>query len=300
MQREAFSIVGARVAALVGPGRAGTTVAAALRHHGWRVAGVSGRSRDAGSTRAAAEFLGAPVADIANVAEGAAVLIVATPDAAISAAALTAGRSLRSDALVVHLSGSQGVAALGGLKEFRSDVRVGVLHPLLSLQRPASFSAAAASLEGTWCATSGDAGSTELADVLGMRHFPLADSHRAVYHSTAVVASNHLVALAGQVERLAKESGVPFEAFVELMRTTLENVASLGPSDALTGPVARGDLATVEAHLAAIPVEERPAYRALAREALRLVELESPALAALLDEPNGERSGAPAAAEVRS
>ncbi len=300
MQREAFSTVGARVVALVGPGRAGTTVAAALRHHGWRVAGVSGRSRDAGSTRAAAEFLGARVADIADVAEGAAALIVATPDGDISAVAAAAGQSLHPGALVVHLSGSQGVAAFGGLKASRSDVQVGVLHPLRSLQRPVSFAAAAASLEGTWCATSGDTGSVKLAGVLGMRHFPLPDSHRCVYHATAVVASNHLVALAGQVERLAKESGVPFEAFVELMRTTLDNVAALGPSDALTGPVARGDLATVETHLAAVPVDERPAYRALAREALRLVELESPALAALLDEPNGERTGDPAAVEVRS
>lgn len=300
MQREAFSTVGTRAVALVGPGRAGTTVAAALRHHGWRVAAVSGRQRGAGSARAAARFLDAPVADISDVADGAEVLLVATPDAAISAVALAAGRSLRSDALVVHLSGSQGVAALGGLEASRPDVRVGVLHPLRSLQRPASFSAAAASLEGAWCATSGDAGSTELADVLGMRHFPLADSHRAVYHSTAAVASNHLVALAGQVERLARESGVPFEAFVELMQTTLDNVAALGPSAALTGPVARGDLATVEAHLAAIPVCERPAYRALAREALRLVELESPALAALLDESNWERFDAISSAEVSS
>lgn len=298
LQREASSR--ARTLALVGPGRAGTTVAAALRHHGWRVSGVAGRSPGAGSTRAAAEFLDAPVADISDVAMGADFVLVATPDTAIASAAVAASQSVRPDAFVFHLAGSLGIAAFDELHTARPDVRLGLLHPLRSLQCPTSPASAASSLKGTWCATSGDESSTDVARVLGMRDFPLPDSQRVVYHSTAVVASNHLVALAGQVERLADASGVPFEAFVELMRTTIENVAAFGPVHALTGPVERGDLATVEAHLAAIPVGERPAYRALAREALKLVEVESPALAALLDEPNGERTGDPSVTEVCS
>lgn len=301
LQREASSK--ARVLALVGPGRAGVTVAAALRHHGWRVSGVAGRSPGAGSTHSAAEFLDAPVADISDVAIGADFVLVATPDTAIASAAVAASQSVRPDAFVFHLAGSLGIVAFDGLHTARPDVRLGAVHPLRSLQWPTSPAAAAASLEGTWCATSGDSSSTEVARALGMRCFSLTDSQRVAYHSTAVVASNHLVALAGQVERLADASGVPFEAFVELMRTSLENVAGLGPAHALTGPVARGDLATVEAHLAAIPAAERPTYRALAREALKLVEMESPALAALLDEPSEptrERTGDPAVAEVCS
>jgi predicted short-subunit dehydrogenase-like oxidoreductase (DUF2520 family) len=84
------------------------------------------------------------------------------------------------------------------------------------------------------------------------------------------VASNHLVALLGQVERLAAGCGVPFEAFAPLVLGSVQNAFSIGPAAALTGPVARGDLATVEQHLRDLDPAERDAYRTLAREASRL------------------------------
>jgi predicted short-subunit dehydrogenase-like oxidoreductase (DUF2520 family) len=84
------------------------------------------------------------------------------------------------------------------------------------------------------------------------------------------VASNHLVALLGQVERLAAGCGVPFEAFAPLVLGSVQNAFSIGPAAALTGPVARGDLATVEQHLRDLDPAERDAYRTLAREAARL------------------------------
>ena len=66
--------------------------------------------------------------------------------------------------------------------------------------------------------------------------------------------------------------GVPLEAFLALVRGTVDNVAALGPAAALTGPVARGDWATVERHLAALPEDERPAYEAMVDQARRLVD----------------------------
>jgi predicted short-subunit dehydrogenase-like oxidoreductase (DUF2520 family) len=96
------------------------------------------------------------------------------------------------------------------------------------------------------------------------------------------VASNHLVALAGQVERLAAAADVPFDAFLPLMRASLDAVAAMGPAAALTGPVARGDVATVAAHLAALDGDERAAYVALALEALRLAGRDDPALREVL------------------
>jgi predicted short-subunit dehydrogenase-like oxidoreductase (DUF2520 family) len=98
------------------------------------------------------------------------------------------------------------------------------------------------------------------------------------------VASNHLVALLGQVERLAADCGVPFEAFAPLVLASVQNAFSIGPANALTGPVARGDLATVEQHLRDLDPAERDAYRALAREAARLTGRRDTGLDRLLDD----------------
>ena len=105
---------------------------------------------------------------------------------------------------------------------------------------------------------------------LGGRAFEVADADRAAYHAAAVVASNHLVALLGQAERIGAPAGVPLAAFLELVRATVENVAELGPQAALTGPAARGDEATIERHLQAIGPSERAVYEAMAQEARRL------------------------------
>jgi predicted short-subunit dehydrogenase-like oxidoreductase (DUF2520 family) len=80
------------------------------------------------------------------------------------------------------------------------------------------------------------------------------------------------VALLGQAERVAVAAGVPFDAYLDLVRATIENVAELGPRDALTGPAARGDWSTIERHLAALPPDEREAYETMVRLARRLVD----------------------------
>ena len=77
-------------------------------------------------------------------------------------------------------------------------------------------------------------------------------------------------ALLGSAERVAAEAGVPLDAYLDLVRATVENVADLGPVAALTGPAARGDLATIERHRAVLPAGERPAYEALLERAQRL------------------------------
>jgi predicted short-subunit dehydrogenase-like oxidoreductase (DUF2520 family) len=163
----------------------------------------------------------------------------------------------------------------------RPDLRFGALHPLQSFP---SVSAGLERLPGTWAAVAGDPAVTRIAEELGLNPFPVPDSERTRYHAAAVVASNHLVALLGQVERLAAACGVPFEAFGALARASVDNAFALGPQDALTGPVERGDLATVEGHLASLDPGERDAYRALAREAARLTGRRDSALDRLLDD----------------
>ena len=109
-----------------------------------------------------------------------------------------------------------------------------------------------------------------MVDDLGGKAFEVADAHRAAYHAAAVVASNHLVALLGQAERIGATAGVPLAAFLDLVRSTVDNVAELGPAAALTGPASRGDEATIQRHLEAIEPAERAAYETLAQEARRL------------------------------
>jgi predicted short-subunit dehydrogenase-like oxidoreductase (DUF2520 family) len=107
-------------------------------------------------------------------------------------------------------------------------------------------------------------------DDLDGRAVAVVDGDRAAYHAAAAVASNHLVALLGQVERLADAVGVPLEAFLDLAAGSLDNVRAVGPAAALTGPAARGDEATIAAHLAALAPDERATYEALVAEARRL------------------------------
>lgn len=92
----------------------------------------------------------------------------------------------------------------------------------------------------------------ELADALGMRAIEISDEHRAAYHAAASMASNFLVTLQTAAEQLAATAGVDRELLVPLVRATVENWAALGGERALTGPVVRGDEATVARQRAAI------------------------------------------------
>jgi predicted short-subunit dehydrogenase-like oxidoreductase (DUF2520 family) len=226
---------------VVGPGRAGTAVARAVAAvPGWTVA--------------------QPVrhgADPAGAAEGVDLVVVATPDDAVAEVAA----SIRPvpTTVIAHLAGSLGLDALAPHERRAS------LHPLRSIPD------GGVDLRGAWFAVAGDPLVAGLVDALDGHRVVVDDEHRAAYHAAACVASNHLVALLGQVERVAATAGVPLAAYLDLVRQTVDNVAELGPAAALTGPVRRGDVATVERHLAALDPAERPAYEALAGAAKVLV-----------------------------
>jgi predicted short-subunit dehydrogenase-like oxidoreductase (DUF2520 family) len=215
-------------------------MARALEAVGWQVAGFLGRGED-----------------VSTAAAGVDLLLVATPDGAVAEVA-AAVRPVDTT-VVAHLAGSLGLDALAG------HPRRGAVHPLRSIPT------AATDLRGAWFAVAGDPLAGQVVDDLGGRRVTVADADRAAYHAAACMASNHLVALLGQVERVAATAGVPLEAYLDLVRQTVDNVAVLGPVDALTGPVRRGDEATVARHLAALDPSERPAYEALAAAARRLV-----------------------------
>ena len=253
--------------ALVGSGRAGTTVADALVARGWRVMAVAGRSPDAPSTVAAAARYDAPAVPVEDAGRDADLVVIGTPDAAIDDVAAQLARTVRPDALVVHLSGARGLDALAAVP-----ARTGALHPLQTLPNP---EAGRARLPGSWCAVAGDAQVADVARSLGLTPIEVDDDDRAAYHAAACIASNHIVALLAQVQQVAP---VPLEAFLPLVRAAVDNVAALGPEAALTGPVARGDVATVRGHLDSLSGTDRDAYLALARLAYELAGRDDPEL----------------------
>jgi predicted short-subunit dehydrogenase-like oxidoreductase (DUF2520 family) len=229
---------------IIGPGRAGSSLALALERAGWTVAPVLARHDDPG-----------------QAAHDVDLLVLAVPDAAVGAVA--AAVAPVPSCAVAHLSGSLGLGCLAGHE------RRAVLHPLVALPEAAR---GAERLVGAWfgLAEHGDPMAAEVVASLRGRVVHIAESDWVRYHAAAVIASNHLVALLGQVERVAAGVGAPLDAFLDLARGSLADVADLGPAAALTGPVRRGDEATVARHLDALVPAERPAYEALAEEARRL------------------------------
>jgi predicted short-subunit dehydrogenase-like oxidoreductase (DUF2520 family) len=162
------------------------------------------------------------------------VVLLCVPDTAISdvSRCQAPGR-----AWIGHVSGATPLAALEPHERRFS------LHPLQTFDRSGDPS----QLDGAWAAVTGEtaeamAVARELAEVLGLRPFELADADRTLYHAGAVFASNYLVTL----QRAAVRLGVPAEGLMPLMTRTIENGFDL------TGPIARGDWATVEAHKRAI------------------------------------------------
>ena len=108
----------------------------------------------------------------------------------------------------------------------------------------AEFAGAGAAVAGTSPRAVGLA--RELAQALGMRPVEIAERDRAAYHAAASIASNFLVTLEAAAGRIGGAVGVQRAQLVPLVRATVENWARLGPEQALTGPVARGDEATIE------------------------------------------------------
>jgi predicted short-subunit dehydrogenase-like oxidoreductase (DUF2520 family) len=217
---------------VVGTGRAGSAIAGRLAERGLRVA--TGRD-----TAADAELI-----------------VLAVPDAVIGEVA----SQVPIGPWVAHVSGATPLTALD------PHTRRFSVHPLQTLTRERGPE----QLDGAWGAVTAETDSAAelarwLASTLGLRPFPLSDADKPLYHAGAAIASNFLVTLHRAAARLLAEAGVPPEALLPLMERTMTNGFDL------TGPIARGDWSTVEAHLAAL--EERapdlvPLYRALAEATL--------------------------------
>lgn len=246
--------------AIVGGGRMGRGLAEALVEAGERVV-LWSRREAAGGVEEAVSSAGS--------------VILAVPDDAIPVLAgeLAAAAAVRAEQVVLHLSGLHGRQALAPLE--RTGAALGSLHPLQAISDPAT---AAERWRGAYAAVEGDdravAEAERVARVLGLHPFRLAAEQKPAYHAGAVMIGNYVVGLAGAAARLAASAGVPLELssklYLPLMVGALENLERQTPAAALTGPVRRGDLSTIRAHLAALGPEDRVLYAVLGLEVLRL------------------------------
>ena len=262
------------VVGIIGPGRAGVGLALALVQAGYTVR-LHGRRKKA-VPKPLELTVGAADEPPAWVAQ-AGVLILAVRDDAISplAEVLARAEAVRADQVVLHLSGVLGQEALAPLVPSRA--ALGSLHPLQTISDPAT---APARLEGTWAAVEGMPRAVQaaegIAQELGMRPFRLSGKRKAIYHAGAVFASNYFVVVEAIAQRLLRHAGLSdtdaWQALRPLVEGTFENLTRQEPKDALTGPVARGDEATIRRHLESLTRDDALLYRALGRAALELAE----------------------------
>jgi predicted short-subunit dehydrogenase-like oxidoreductase (DUF2520 family) len=283
--------ISARIAVL-GLGRLGSCLARALAAAGVTQIAIATRERAAAEQIASNLGAGVHAVDASEIADRAELVFLAVPDAAVrdtcDALPLTATHA------VVHLSGVLGLDSLEPAAV--RGASIGALHPLQAF--PACSSADRFRGVYTGIEASDPALTAQLeaiARVLGATPFSLAGVDRAAYHAAAVLTSNYVVALHAAAAEVWRVAGLPPSAaraaLAPLTLGAAQAIAERELPQALTGPIARGDVRSVASHLQVLQADpERAAlYRALARELLRLplglsAETQQ-ALAALVDEP---------------
>ncbi|MHC1715008.1 MAG: Rossmann-like and DUF2520 domain-containing protein [Acidaminococcaceae bacterium] len=263
---------------IIGAGKVGGALCKSLREAGVNVVGLTAGT-EPDTLAAAAKFQVKGFASNEELAANSDVLFLTVPDRLVGevAAELTQAFSNRSDAKSLqgktffHCSGSLGLEELQLLAELGADI--GSLHPLQS------FASADVSFQGIYMAVDGMPNAQEagqaIAELLGAQIFVVPAAERKAYHAAACFASNYVVAaMAVAQELMSKWTPTPeagLAALLALFDGTARNLhQSKLAREALTGPIARGDINTVKAHLAVLPPKIAEVYKALGKETICL------------------------------
>lgn len=262
--------------ALVGAGAVGRSLGMALSAAGMRVSSVvSALASEAGRL---AVVVGAEHSDTAldGIPHDVDAVFLCVPDDAIRPVARDLARLDRpwKGVFVAHTSGSHTAASLDPLAH--RGARVASFHPLQSFPRTGEPKA----FKDSYVGIEGEADALEIAEriavELGARAVRIPASMKTRYHLAASIASNYLTTLLTIVDELFATQGrtdIPdAKIFLPLVRETLDNIEAVGPLDALTGPVVRGDVGTITLHLESLRAERAhllPVYSALAMETVR-------------------------------
>jgi predicted short-subunit dehydrogenase-like oxidoreductase (DUF2520 family) len=247
---------GAAEVAIVGAGRVGCSIGAALRAAGSRIVAASVRT-PASATRVREVLPDVPLTSPEDAALGADVVVIAVPDDVLGHVVPQVARCMRDGATVVHTSGIYGATVLAPCGD-----RVAATHPAQAIPT------AGTSLDGVWfgvtCSDAMRPWADRFVTEIGGIPFRVAEEDRARYHAALAMASNFAVTLAGDAGDLLGEPRL----LEPLLRQTMANVITLGATEALTGPIVRGDAGTVRAHLHALPPALLESYVANARRTL--------------------------------
>ncbi len=250
---------------IVGFGRVGGAIAIGLRDAGWDVA-VLPRSADSVRKAAALKVFLADHDDL----RAAQLCILAVPDSAVHPAMELVEEDLGPSTALVHCSGALPLTVFSTARTKRP---LGSFHPLVAISDPkdalSGHAVALASTDRTLHASL-----ERMAGALGMSPVEVPETGRAAYHAGAVLSAGLLVALLDGAVSAFEEAGlnreVALKALLPLSASALRGVQSRGLEKGLTGPVVRGDVSVVQAHLETLPPEMGSLYRLLSRRALRL------------------------------
>jgi predicted short-subunit dehydrogenase-like oxidoreductase (DUF2520 family) len=280
--------------AVIGAGRLGQAFAIALQSAGYPVVALVARSRQKaekaavllkkafgqGTSKTPPKSLAFSAKQLGELPETDLVLIT-TPDDAIrdTAQRLSSLWSGRKPSTVLHTSGALSSEALAPLAE--KGCQTGSMHPLISISEPVS---GAAALHGAFFCIEGTGKAKRLAEAivrdLGGHSFTIRPESKALYHAAAVMTAPHLTALVDLAVEMLSACGLSKakaqKVFMPLLESTVNNLKTSNPQQALTGTFARGDIATVRRHLDALSgkeLAEAPAvYKLLGLHSLRLAE----------------------------
>ncbi len=249
---------------IIGAGIVGTAIAIRLEQAGHRLVGVHTRSKS--SYDRFSQYLHWEKRSIEEWVFEAEVLFITTQDGMLRLAAEELSRRMlfRPGQIWIHCSGSMSSRALQVDQSL--PIKYLSLHPL---QAFAGIEQAVELLNGTHFGIEGDAEEvgTEIVGQLGGIPHRLDPEKKTLYHAGAVIASNYLVTLADLAVQLFEQAGIAkeeaLESLLPLMKGTLQNLGQVGLPQALTGPIARGDLEVVQSHLKQMPIKIEPVYRAL-------------------------------------
>lgn len=254
---------------IIGTGRVGAVLGAALHQAGHRLVAVSGVSEQS-RERAAALLPGIPVTSVKEVLARAELVLLTVPDDVLPGliAGLSATSSWQAGQLVVHTSGRYGMAIFDAAAGHH--VLGLALHPAMTFTGTAmDLVRLADCCFGITAPVPLRAVAEALVVEMGAEPVWIEEKDRPMYHAGLAHGANHLVTLVAQAMQVVGSAGVqePQRLIAPLLHAALDNALRLGDG-ALTGPVARGDAGTVAAHLAQLTEQTpdiRPTYVALAR-----------------------------------
>ncbi len=257
-------------AGIIGGGRVGTCLAGYLKKAGM-LAGITASAPE--HSRSLAKQFGTQYMTNDGLVAAADVVLLTVPDRSIGSVAASLDGALAVGKTVLHCSGSLGLEPLAPLQA--AGAHTGSLHPLQS------FAGGATNLQGVYMAVDGDAealqAAEKLAHVFGGCSFRVPAEERAAYHAAACICSNYAVAVEALAQKLmsrwmpGRDAAAAWKALLPLFEGTAANLRRTdNAGSVLTGPIARGDLSTVEKHLAVLPEEFLPAYRSLGIAAAQL------------------------------